>query len=68
MSLMDLYLMLCIQFEFNLSDAEVEKEILPTICHLLGNGQNCVYWGGGNLPISLTFKILKNMYEIIVKQ
>ena len=28
MSLMNLYIMLCFQFEFNLSDAEVKEEIL----------------------------------------
>ena len=52
-SLMELYLMLCIQFEFNLNDAEVEEEILATICHLLCNDQNVVFWGGGNLPLHL---------------
>ena len=55
MSLMDLYLMLCVQFDFILSDAEVEEEILATICHLLCNGQNLVFWGGGNLPLQLRF-------------
>ena len=55
MSLMNLYLMLCIQYEFNLSDAEVEEEILATICQLLCNGQDLVFWGGGNLPLHLIF-------------
>ena len=53
---MDLYLMLCIQFEFNLSGADVEEEILATICHLLCNGhQYLVFWGGGNIPLHLRF-------------
>ena len=43
MSLMDLYLRLCIQFEYNLSDTEVEEEILATICDFLCNGQNLVF-------------------------
>ena len=55
MSLMNLYLMLCNQFEFNLSDAEVEGEILATICNLLCNGRNLVFWGGGNLTLHLRF-------------
>ena len=63
---MYLYRMLCIQFEFNLSDAEVEEEILAIICHHLCNGQNLVFWGRGDLP--LHFKILKTMHEMIVKK
>ena len=55
MSLMDLFLRFCVHFMFNLSGAAVEKEILPTICHLLCNGQKLVFWGGGNLPLHFRF-------------
>ena len=50
MSLMDLNLILCIQFILNLSGVEVEVEILATICHLLYNSQNSLFWGGVAFP------------------
>ena len=61
MSLMNLFRMLCVQFVFNLSCAAVEKKLLPTICHLLCNGQKLVFWDGGNLLLYFmldSFKIL----------
>ena len=31
------------------------KKILPTICHLLCNGQKLVFWGEGDLPLHYRF-------------
>ena len=45
MSLIDLNRMLCIPFEFKLSDAEVEEEILATMCYLVCNVHNLVFLG-----------------------
>ena len=56
---MNLYLLLCIQFEFNLSDAEVEEEILATICHLRCNGQNLVLWVGVTFPLHRKIESIK---------